>query len=145
MAVHGDDDLVFLGEGRDPLHRTQSRGRGDEFDSERPGHLEAAINLIVSEVVIEAEVIGLQFDPRVVEFFADVFEMVERDRQAPLARLFLPLAHRFAHLRRHLSAASARLARRRALRWGPACGLFPPACRAALLSPPPPPPTPPPP
>src|SRR5262249_56193205 len=132
-------------EGRDPLRRTQRRGRGDESDSERLGHLKAAINLFVSEVVIEAQIVGLQFDPGGVEFFAGVFEMVERDRQAPLARLFLPLAHRFAHLRRHLSAASARLAWRRPLRGGPACGLFPRACRGGVWSLPPSPRRPPPP
>ena len=103
MTVHGDGYLIFLGEWRDPLGRAQRRGCGDERDSERLGHLEAAVNLIVSEIVIEAQVVGLQFDPGGVELFADVFEMIKRDRQSPLARLFLPFARRFAS-RRILSA-----------------------------------------
>src|SRR5581483_5212599 len=120
MAVHRHRDFVFVGKGRDAFGRAHGRRSSDEFDAERLRHLEAALDLFIREAVTEAVVVGLQLDARRVELLANVFEVIERNGQAPLARLFTLLAHRFAHFGRHLTASAT--AGRRALWWCAACG-----------------------
>ena len=55
VAVHGDDHLVLIGERSHALGRAQGRRRGDDLDAQGLGHLEAAIDLLVAEAVVEAE------------------------------------------------------------------------------------------
>ena len=85
MAVHGYLNFVLVGEGRHLFRRADGGTGGDHFHVHRLGHLEAAIDFGVGKTIVEAEIVGVQFDAGIVPLMADLGEGVERGFQAPLA------------------------------------------------------------
>ena len=71
VPVHRDNHLVLLGERHHPLRDRQIRGGGDDAGAERPGHLEAAIDLLVGHVGVEAVVVGVDRNAGGVELLLD--------------------------------------------------------------------------
>src|SRR5579875_2496690 len=88
MAVHRDYHLVFFSEGSDTLGHGQRGGSGDKARAERFCLIETAINLLIREAVIEAEIVSVDVYTRILELGANAFEIVERHRQTPFAKLF---------------------------------------------------------
>ena len=84
VIVHADQHVVLLGDGIHSLGGGDVGRCGDHLRAERLGHLEAALDLSVGEVVAEAVVEGVDLDARFVEFSADVLILGEVDRQPEL-------------------------------------------------------------
>src|SRR6185503_17326476 len=109
MTVHADNHPVLVGMRRHPFGRSQRGRRGNESGAERLCHQKAPVDLLVSETVIKADIVSLDFDARIAEFFADAFEMVHWNRQPPFAQLLArSLARSLVLSARSLPTASSR-------------------------------------
>ena len=83
MVVHRHRHAVAVGVAGDAGDAVHVRRGGDGRRPEHLRHLEAAIDLGVREVVLEAEVVGVDLDAGVLELPADLLEVVEGDGRAP--------------------------------------------------------------
>ena len=99
--MHGHLNLVLVGERRHLPGRAHGRAGGKNFHAHRLGHLEASVDFGIAETVVEAQVVGVQFDSGIVPLLSDVGKRVERRLEAPFAE-FLASA-RSGGLRLHVA------------------------------------------
>ena len=106
------DHVVFVREGRDALGRRHGGRCRDHRHAQRFGHVESAIDLLIGETVVEAEVERAEIDSGVVEFLPNGLDLVERHRQAPLAQIVARHAFRLDVRRKQLAFAQPDLGHR---------------------------------
>jgi hypothetical protein len=117
VIVHGDGDLVLVGIDRNPLCDADRRRGGDHLHPKRLGHLEATLDLLVGEAVVETVVVGLELHAGRVKLLLHRGEGIERRRQPPLADLITvprvrcrpAIRSRRPHLRPRLDVAGEEL------------------------------------